>query len=140
MNNLSENIDGGKVSFSFHKDERLCSKKIIDKLFSEGKSIFAFPLKIAYLEIPLNSKYKVQAAFSVGKRNFKKAVQRNLIKRRMREAYRLNKSNFYEELGEKQVAVFFIYTGKNIPEFRQIEEAVKKGLKKITQETSGKNL
>ena len=134
MYNLAENIDRGKVKFSFQKDERLCSKKIIDKLFPEGKTIFVFPLKIIYIETQLPSKYPVQAAFTVGKRNFKRAVQRNLIKRRMREAYRLNKSKFYDEIGEKQIAVFFIYTGKTILEYSQIETAVKKGMKKLLSE------
>ena len=134
MDNLSENIDGGKVDFSFHKAERLCSKKIMDKLFTEGKTIFVFPLKIVYLETSLLSKFPVQAAFTVGKRNFKRAVQRNLIKRRMREAYRLNKRQFYVEIGDKQVAVFFIYTGKTISEYRQIESSVKKALKKLLSE------
>jgi ribonuclease P protein component len=134
MDKLSENNTGGKIDFSFQKAERLCSKKIIDKLFLEGKSVFSFPLKIGYLETPLPSSFPVQAAFTVGKRNFKRAVQRNLIKRRMREAYRLNKSNFYTEFEEKQVAVFFIFTGKTIPEYKQIEAAVKKGMKKLLSE------
>lgn len=134
MDNLTENIVGGKANFSFHKDERLCSKKIIDKLFTEGKSIFVFPVKIVYLETAIPGNYPVQAAFSVGKRNFKKAVHRNLIKRRMWEVYRLNKSNLYDKIGEKQVAVFFIFTGKTIPEFRQIEASVIKGMKKLLSE------
>ena len=135
MDNLSENIEGGKETFSFQKAERLCSKKIMDKLFQEGKTIFVFPVKIVYLESKLPSDYPVQAAFTVGKRNFKRAVQRNLIKRRMREVYRLNKSNFYDAIGEKQVAVFFIFTGKTISEYRQIETAIKKGMKKLLSET-----
>jgi ribonuclease P protein component len=134
MDSLFENIDGGKVKFSFHKGEHLCSKKVIDKLFLEGKSIFTFPVKIVYLENKLPSNYLVQAAFTVGKRNFKRAVQRNLIKRRMREVYRLNKNKFYDELGEKQIAVFFIFTGKTIPEYRQIEISMKKGIKKLLSE------
>jgi ribonuclease P protein component len=134
MDNLSENIDGAKVDFSFNKAERLCSKKIMDKLFTEGKTIFVFPVKIVYLETSLLSNFPVQAAFTVGKRNFKRAVQRNLIKRRMREVYRLNKHKFYVEIGEKQVAVFFIYTGKTISEYKQIESSVKKGLKKLLSE------
>lgn len=136
MSNLGENIDEGKVNFSFHKNERLCSKKVIDKLFLEGKTIFAFPLKIIYLETQIPTKFKVQAAFTVGKRNFKRAVHRNLIKRRMREAYRLNKSNLYEGLGEKQVAVFFIFTGKTIADYQMVESAVKKGIKKLIKEIS----
>lgn len=134
MDSLAENIKEGKTDLSFRKNERLCSKKIIDKLFVQGKSVFVFPVKIVYLETELPSEYPVQAAFSVGKRNFKRAVQRNLIKRRMREAYRLNKSKFYEEIGEKQVAVFFIFTGKTIPEYTQIETAIKKGMKKLLSE------
>ena len=137
MDNLAENIDRGKIDFSFHKTERLCSKKIIDKLFIEGKIIFVYPVKIVYLETSLTSKFPVQAVFTVGKRNFKRAVQRNLIKRRMREAYRLNKHQFYVKIGEKQVAVFFIYTAKTISEYKQIETSVKKGLNKLLSELSG---
>lgn len=136
MNNFEENIEGVKGNFSFHKEERLCRKKEIDKLFVEGKSIFVFPVKIIYLETQLHTKYRAQVAFTVGKRNFKKAVHRNLIKRRMREAYRLNKSNLYEGLGEKQVAVFFIFTGKTISEYKSIETAIIKGIKKIVKEVS----
>jgi ribonuclease P protein component len=140
MSNLVENSNKDKVGNTFKKEERLCSKKIIDKLFADGKSIFVFPIKIVYLETPLKSKYKVQAAFTVPKRNFKKAVLRNLIRRRIREAYRLNKTTFYRELGEKRVAMFFIYTGKTISEYHEIERAIKKGLKKLTVEIDGKNL
>ena len=132
--NLSENIADGSVNFSFKKDERLCSKKVIEKLFLEGKSIFVFPIKIIYLETKLPTNSPAQAAFSVGKRNFKRAVQRNLIKRRMREIYRLNKSKLYYELVDKQLAVFFIYTGKTILEYNQIESAIIKGMKKLLAE------
>jgi ribonuclease P protein component len=134
MNSAQENTREGKNSFSFQKNERLCSKKIIDKLFEEGRSFFVFPLKIVYLETPLPTGNNVQAAFTVGKRNFKRAVQRNLLKRRMREAYRLNKHQLVDGAGEKQFAVFFIYTGKTILEYKQIETAVKKGIKKLASE------
>ncbi len=134
MKGLSENNDEKETSYSFQKNERLCSKKIIDKLFAEGKSVFVYPVKIVYLETPFPLKNQVQAAFTVGKRNFKRAVQRNLIKRRMREAYRLNKHNLYNEIGEKQMAVFFIYTGKTISEYKQIETAIKKGIKKLIEQ------
>jgi ribonuclease P protein component len=134
MDNISVNIDSGNVNFSFQKEERLCSKKIIDELFVQGKSVFVFPVKMVYIETKLTSGYPVQAGFAVSKKSFKRAVQRNLIKRRMREAYRLNKSKFYEEIGEKQVAVFFIFTGKTILEYQQIETAVKKGIKKLLAE------
>ncbi len=134
MISLSENNDDKKTGFSFHKNERLCSKKIIDKLFAEGQSVFVYPVKVVYLESPLPLKNQVQAAFTVGKRNFKKAVQRNLIKRRMREAYRLNKQKLYDEINDKQLAVFFIYTGKTISEYKQIETAIIKGIKKLNEQ------
>lgn len=134
MDNKSGNIDKGKVNFSFQKTERLCSKKIIDKLFVQGKSVFVFPVKMVYLETKLPSVYPVQAGFTASKKSFKRAVQRNLIKRRMREAYRLNKSELYNKMGEKQVAVFFMYTGKTILDYVQIETAIKKGIKKLLDE------
>ncbi len=137
MDNSINNID--KPNFNFSKGERLCSKKTIDKLFLEGKSIFSFPVKIVWLETALTVNYPVQAAFSVSKRNFRRAVQRNLIKRRMREAYRLNKNVFYNRLCEKQVAVFFIFTAKTISEYSHIETAIKKGMNKLLNEITAAN-
>lgn len=139
MNNLSGNSIEGRPDFSFRKSERLCSKKLIDRLFSEGKPVFAFPLKIVYLEAELTSEFPAQAGFAVSKKNFKRAVQRNLIKRRMREAYRINKQDFYANLNEKQVAVFFVFTGKDIADYAVIESAIKKGLKKLTREIQSKS-
>lgn len=120
--------------FSFKKEERLCSKKVIDSLFSEGNSFLSFPLKVVFLEIQSFSKYPVQAAFSVGKRNFKLAVHRNQIKRKIREAYRLNKSILYNAVGEKHLAVFFIFIGKKIPDFKLMDTAMKKGIDKLVKE------
>jgi ribonuclease P protein component len=137
MNKVVNSNPDEKMSFTFCKAERLCSKKIIDKLFQEGKTIFTYPVKIIYSETRLTSDFPVQATFSVGKKTFKRAVKRNLIKRRMREAYRLNKSFFYEKLGDKQLAVFFIFTGKTIPEYKIIEDSIKKGIQKLIKEISG---
>jgi len=139
MDNLSENIASSKSNLSFQKGERLCSKKLIDKLFSEGGSFLSYPIKIVFLKVDQSSKFKGQAGFSVGKRNFKKAVKRNLIKRRMREAYRLNKSALSAVVEENKLAVFFIFIGKTIPEYQVIESAVKKGIKKLIQEISASN-
>ena len=57
--------------FSFRKNEKLCSKKVIDRLFAEGKSVFAFPLKFVYLETGLTTATPAQAGFAVSKKNFK---------------------------------------------------------------------
>ena len=113
---------------TFTKEERLCSKKVIDKLFSEGESFLSFPLKIVYLQTELPSKNKVQIGFSVSKKIFKKAVKRNFLKRRMREAYRLNKHLLTGKVADKQMAIFVIFIGKEITHFKTIEQALKKAL------------
>jgi len=126
------------VKNTLKKEERLCSKKIIDRLFAEGTSFLCFPLKIVYLQSELPAKYPAQAAFTVSKKNFKKAVKRNLLKRRMRESYRTNKHTLYRE-SDKQLAVFFIYIGKEIIDYQRIEVAMQKALTKLRNEIQLKN-
>lgn len=131
MENISGNSVEKEVRFTFKKGERLKSKKIIDKLFSEGDSFLSFPLKIVYFKTELPTKYPVQAAFSVGKRNFKLAVHRNLIKRKIRETYRFKKHELYTALADKQLAVFFVFIGKEIPEYEVVDKAMQRGIKKL---------
>ncbi len=121
-------------SFSLNKEERLCSQKVIEKLFAEGESFLTFPVKVVYLKTELNTHFPAQAAFSVSKKSFKRAVRRNRIKRLMREAYRLNKSEFYQQLGDRQLAVFFIYVGKEMTNFAAIEGAFKKAMKRLVKQ------
>ncbi len=99
---------------TFHKQERLCSKKQIDLLFSKGKSQLSYPIKTMFLETPVSLQYPAQAMFVVPKRQFKKAHDRNKIKRRMREVYRLNKKIIYDiiEANGKKIIIAFIYVGK----------------------------
>lgn len=131
-----ENIS---TRFTFQKKEKLCSKKQFDKLFAEGSSFLIYPLKVVFIETELSGRYPGQAAFAVSKKLFKKAVKRNLLKRRMREAYRLNKPDFYFKLGDKKVAVIFIYVAKEILAHNQIETAMKRALKRIAGNFSNKN-
>ena len=112
---------------SFPKNEKLKRQKLIERLFSEGTSHKSFPLKVFYLvDSNLES---TQAAFSVPKRNFKNAVDRNRIKRQMREAYRLQKNHFETNNGKK-LAVLFVYMGRKLPAFKEIAKAMTSLLKK----------
>ena len=77
--------------YSFKKEERLCNVKLIEKLFTEGSSFLVYPFRIVWLSEVNTSSYPVQVLISVPKKRFKRAVDRNLIKRRIREVYRLNK-------------------------------------------------
>ena len=114
---------------TFNKLERLKRKKLIQQLFAEGKTVTVFPLKLIYLPSEHDSPYKIQAAVSVSKRNFKKAVQRNRIKRLMREAYRLNKHLVYDSENTKKHIFMFIYQGRNETDFATIENKMKELLK-----------
>ncbi len=140
MNDLINKNSEEKSRFTFHKNERLCSKKVIEKLFAEGKSLFVHPLKAVYIETALNTGFPVQVAFAVSKKSFKRAVMRNLLKRRMREAYRLNKNQFYDEISGKQIALFLIYTSKAEETYPAIESATKKVLKRVLKELKSESV
>lgn len=118
-------------SFSFKKEERLSSKKVIDRLFVEGESFLIYPLKVVFLRTDLLCNFPAQAGFSVSKKNFKRAVHRNRIKRLMRESYRLKKHILYSQQTNGQLAVFFIYVGKEILSYKKVESAVVKAIQQL---------
>ena len=116
---------------TFNKMERLKSKKSIEQLFAEGKSLTAFPLKLIYLPLDHDSPALIQAGVSVSKRNFKSAVRRNRIKRLMREAYRKNKQIAWVSVHTKKHIFMFIYQGREEPDYGMIEAKMKDLLEKF---------
>ena len=121
--------------FTLKKDERLKRRKVIEKLFSEGRAVASFPIRVQYkVDDPLLT-VSLQAGFSVSSRNFKKAVDRNRIKRLMREAYRLQKAPLEQALQTKQqkLALFLIYTGKELPNYALVREKIEVVLRKLLQ-------
>jgi len=119
---------------TFDTSERLKSRKIIERIFNrEGKSFSNYPLRVIWLETPLDTTFPVQITFSVSKKKFKKAVNRNRIKRLMREAYRLNKAKLYASLSaqEKQGAIIIIYAANEELSFQEIESKMKQALKRL---------
>ena len=108
--------------FTLSKQERLCSRKIIESVFEGRKVIHLFPFSIYYQFCSLPSPVPMQIAFAVSKKNFKKAVDRNKIKRLMREAYRLNKELLTQHSYEKQIALVSVYHAREMLSFHTIVE------------------
>ena len=168
-----------KQRFTWKKGERLKSRKLIERVFREGKSFSLFPFRVYYLldpgaasssapaifpppagHPPLSAGHhatpsptpppgspllspvrtpvpSLQAGFGATTRNFKKAVDRNRIKRLSREAYRLQKQALHDHLVEKNhfLAVFFIYTGKELPDYGTVTEKIGVALQKLMKTT-----
>jgi ribonuclease P protein component len=148
-----------KPTYTLVKNERLKSRKTIDQLFTSGKSFSLFPFKVIYQKSPSvfsdeqqatsnqpasQAGNHLQAAFSVSKKHFKKAVYRNRIKRLMREAYRLQKTELQNQLQQSNagLSVFILYVNKELPEYTLVVtkmNAVLKRLQKIMNEKTVTN-
>ncbi len=109
--------------FSLPKIERLSKKKSIQELFNKGSSFYLYPFKVIYLP-GSTAQSANQVIFSVSKRNFKKAVDRNYFKRVLRECYRLNKDQLIQVLDKKYCFMFFYQTNEKLP-YSEIEEKTK---------------
>lgn len=126
--------------FTLGKNERLKSRKKIEQLFAEGKSFSCAPFRVYYVTTPSGNSSPLLFGIGVSGKSFKRAVERNRIKRLSREAWRLQKNELKEKLKatNRQMSVFFIYTGKEMPDYKTIQDKVAVALKKllaITDET-----
>lgn len=109
------------MNFIYPKTEKLKSKKTIESLFTEGKSVAQFPLRIVY--VPLEDEAVNKVGVSVSKKYFKKAVDRNYYKRVLRECYRLNKSLLFEGL-EKKYAVMLFYQTRERLSYQEVNAKI----------------
>ncbi|AWV99113.1 ribonuclease P protein component [Arcticibacterium luteifluviistationis] len=112
---------------SFNKSERLCHVKVIEGLFNrkdkQNKSLSSFPILMIYSLNELDERSFSKVLFSVPKRKFKRAVDRNLLKRRLKEAYRLNKNLIS---GKSNYNIAFLYIAKQIEDFSLLEASMVK--------------
>lgn len=121
---------GGLVRLRLSKSERLSSVKHIDFLFKHCKRIKRFPLALNYV-FTEHAPEPIQAMFAAPKRQFKKAVDRNRVKRVMRDRYRLLKPDFIATIGQKQMHCALIYIGKTLPDYKAIDKSLQLILKDL---------
>lgn len=138
------------IRYTLGKTERLKSRKSIELLFKEGKSLAIYPFRILYqfkeaapglvINLETYTPPILQAGFTVSSRHFKRAVDRNRIKRLMREAYRLQKIELMllPELQKYYLEVFIIYTGKEVPAYKIVFEKTAAILNRLIRITSEK--
>lgn len=118
---------------TFKKSERLTNKKDIDAIFEKGLVVKNFPLLVKHLPVDFEDGEALKVVISVPKRRIRKATDRNRIRRQMKEAFRLNKTGLKEVLKKRQLslALFFVYTGKENPDYALIEGKIKLILKEL---------
>ncbi len=125
------------MNVSYSKKNKLKSKILIEQLFTEGQVVSVFPLRLIFIKTIFNNGVDLKTGVSVSKRNFKKAVDRNKIKRFMREAYRLNKPLYFNNI-TTQYAFMILYIGKEKPTYAQVETKMKLLFEKFLDITSNK--
>lgn len=123
------------MSFGYSKKDKLKSKKLIEQLFTEGKAVTVFPLRLVYLKTEFDDGSILKTGMSVSKRLHKNAVDRNHIKRLLREAYRLNKPQYFNT-NTTAYAFMILYISKDKTTFVELDTKMKLLFEKFIKHTS----
>ena len=126
------------MNFTYPKNERLKSKTTIGLLFSEGKSVSKYPLRLVYRDEKGEVDEKIKIGVSVSKKYFKKAVDRNYFKRVLRETYRLNKHLLWDNL-EEPYSIMFFYQSKDRLSYEEINTKTIQLFEKFLQQVNKTN-
>lgn len=125
------------MDFKYPKNQKLKSSKTIDLLFTKGKSVSKYPLRLVFVEQEIDENFDLKFGVSVSKKYFKKAVDRNYFKRVLRECYRLNKHILLDNL-QKNYAIMFFYQTSEKLSYQEINEKTillfEKFIKTLTEE------
>lgn len=118
--------------FSYNKKEKLKSRKQLEALFTSGETLIVFPIKIFFNKTSAQDN-NIKAGVGVSRKNFRKAIARNRIKRLLREAYRTEKAVLlnYLQQNKIQIALFFLYIDKSLPEFDLLKEKMQQAIEKL---------
>ncbi|MFT3982193.1 MAG: ribonuclease P protein component [Ferruginibacter sp.] len=126
------------LRYRLTKNDKLKSRKAIEHLFANGKSFSLFPFRVVWELTDADEGLK--AGVSASSRSFKKATDRNRVKRLMREAYRLSKNDLSLSLkdNDRGMKIFFLFQGRELPEYHLLKEKMEAALKKLIKLSNGK--
>lgn len=128
-------------TFSYNKQEKLKSRKQLNTLFKKGKSFTVFPFKVFFVFADNTQDNIIKTGVGVSSRHFKKAVQRNRVKRLLREVYRTEKLPLQEALNKsnKKLAIFLLFVDKTLPEYSLLKEKMPLCIQRLIHEVDIKN-